>query len=170
MPKTVFSIGTLGFFECNYMAFGLTNAPVTFQRLMECTMGELHLRECLIYLDDIIIISDYLESHFKRLKSVFQHLEKAGLKLKGGKREVFQCKVKYQGHVESGAGVKTDPDKIEVVRNWKVPANVKVVCSFLGFAVYCGRFIPYFANLAKPLNDLLVGDSTEKGKKSKSLW
>ena len=38
------------------MAFGLTTPPATFQRLMERCMGELHLKECLIYLDDIIII------------------------------------------------------------------------------------------------------------------
>ena len=39
--KTAFSVGNLGFFECNRMAFGLTNAPATFQRLMERCMGEL---------------------------------------------------------------------------------------------------------------------------------
>ena len=42
-PKTAFSVGPLGFYECNRMAFGLTNAPATFQRLMERCMGELHL-------------------------------------------------------------------------------------------------------------------------------
>ena len=33
--KTAFSVGNLGFYVCNRMAFGLTNAPSTFQRLME---------------------------------------------------------------------------------------------------------------------------------------
>ena len=37
------------------MAFGFTYAPATFQRLMERTMGELNLRECLMFLDDILI-------------------------------------------------------------------------------------------------------------------
>lgn len=41
--KTAFSVGSLGFFECNRMAFGLTNAPATFQRLMERCMGEIKL-------------------------------------------------------------------------------------------------------------------------------
>ena len=56
--KTAFSVGNLSFYECNRMAFGLTNAPATFQRLMEGTMAELNLKECLIFLDDILIFSE----------------------------------------------------------------------------------------------------------------
>ena len=50
---TAFTVGPLGFYECERMPFGLTNAPATFQRLMENCLGELHLRWCIIYLDDI---------------------------------------------------------------------------------------------------------------------
>jgi hypothetical protein len=50
--KTAFSCGNLGFFEWNRLGFGLTNAPSSFQRLMERCMGDLHLKECLIFLDD----------------------------------------------------------------------------------------------------------------------
>ena len=37
--KTAFTVGNLGFYKCNRMAFGLTNAPATFQCLMERCMG-----------------------------------------------------------------------------------------------------------------------------------
>ena len=60
--KTAFSVGPLGFFECNRMAFSLCNAPASFQRLMERCMGELHLRECLIYLEDISILVRHSKS------------------------------------------------------------------------------------------------------------
>ena len=56
--KTAFIVGNLGFYECNRMAFGLTNAPTTFQRLMERCIGELDLKECLIFLDDILVYSE----------------------------------------------------------------------------------------------------------------
>ena len=63
---TAFSIGNLGFYECNRMAFGLTNAPATFQRLMERCMGDLNLKECLIFLDDILIFSESFKEHIER--------------------------------------------------------------------------------------------------------
>ena len=55
--KTEFQVGNIGFYECNRMPFGLCNAPATFQRLMERAMGDINLRDCLIYLDDIIFFS-----------------------------------------------------------------------------------------------------------------
>ena len=53
--KTAFIVGNLGFYECYRMAFGLTNAPTTFQCLMERCMGELNLKKCLIFLGDILV-------------------------------------------------------------------------------------------------------------------
>ena len=40
---TAFTVGPLGFHECERMPFGLTNVPATFQRLMESCLGDLHL-------------------------------------------------------------------------------------------------------------------------------
>ena len=96
------------------MAFGLTNDPATFQRLMERCMGELHvhLKECPIYLDDIIIFSKTFEEHLERLENVFKQLEHHGLKLKGSKCEFFKTQVQYLGHIVSDKGVQPDPDKI----------------------------------------------------------
>ena len=53
-------------------------------------MGELHLKECLIYLDDIIIFSKTEDEHIKRLESVFRRLKEQNLKLKGKKCEFFK--------------------------------------------------------------------------------
>lgn len=170
-PKTAFSVGPLGFFECNRMAFGLTNAPATFQRLMERTMGELNLRECLIYLDDVIIFSRSVEEHLDRLNKVFERLEKAGLKLKGSKCEFFRTSTTYLGHVVSERGVEADPAKISTIKTWPVPSSVKELRSFLGFAGYYRRFIEGFAKIAKPLNDLLVGHPTnKKSSKASTPW
>ena len=52
---TAFTVGPLGFYECNRMPFGLTNAPATFQWLRETDLRDLSLNWCIIYLDDIVI-------------------------------------------------------------------------------------------------------------------
>ena len=45
-------------------------------------MGEMHLKECLIFLDDILIFSSTFEEHLERLESFFDKLEKHNVKLK----------------------------------------------------------------------------------------
>ena len=49
---TAFTVGNLGFFKYNCMPFGLHNALVTFQWLMQNCLGELNLIYCLIYLEN----------------------------------------------------------------------------------------------------------------------
>ena len=68
---TPFAVGPLGFYECKQMSFGLTNAPATFQWLMQSCLGNLHLQYCVIYLDDIIVFSKTPEEHLTRLPAVF---------------------------------------------------------------------------------------------------
>lgn len=42
--RTVFTVDSLEFYKYNRMAFGLANAPATYQRLMKQCLGQLHLR------------------------------------------------------------------------------------------------------------------------------
>lgn len=71
--KTAFT-PSLDFYEFNRMPQGVTNAPSTFQRLMEKCVGDLHLSEVLVFLDDIIVFSETLEAHEVRLMKVLQRL------------------------------------------------------------------------------------------------
>ena len=164
--RTAFSAGPLGFFEFNSMPFGLTNAPSTFQRLMERCLQDIHLQECLIYLDDVIIFSSTLEEHLERLEHVFSRLRECGLKLKPSKCSFFQEQIKYLGHVVSASGIHTDPAKVSAIKTWPVPSNVNEVRRFLGFASYYRRFVRNFAQIARPLNSLLPPTRTKKGKQN----
>ena len=115
--KTAFSAGPLGFFQWETMPMGLMNSGATFQHLMQKVMGDLHLKECLLYLDDIIVFSSSFSEHMKHLESVFKRLEAAGLKLKPNKCHILQDEVKYLGHLVSKDGIKTDPSKIDCLKN-----------------------------------------------------
>ena len=68
------------------MAFGLCNAPATFERLMENVLGDLR---CLIYLDDVIVHASTFERELERLGLVFSRLKAANLKLNPKKCELF---------------------------------------------------------------------------------
>ena len=154
---TAFTCGPIGFYECDTMPFGATNAPATFQRLMHVCLGELNMNWCIVYLDDIIIFSDTKEEHLKRLEAVFQKLCAAGLKLKPSKCFFFREEIEYLGHVVSGKGISTNPKKIEAVSKWPTPKTVYDVRSFLGFVGYYRRFIKNFSRITKPIREVITG-------------
>lgn len=55
----------------------------------------------------------------------------------------------------SADGLKTDPNKTEVEKNWPKPRTLKELRSFPGFVSYYRRFVPHFAPQAKPLHQLV---------------
>ena len=161
IPYTAFTVGPLRFYVCVHMPFGLTNIPATFQHLMESCLGDYHLKYCIIYLDDIIF-SKTPKDHIAQLRAVFQKLGKAGLHLKPGKCEFFRDRLEYLGHIVSSRGIKTNPQKIMAIVNWPQPKNVTQVRSFLRFCNYYGKFIKGYAQIAKPLYQLIAGDNAER--------
>lgn len=61
------------------MLQGVTNAPSTFQRLIEHCMGDINFKEVLVFIDDLVVFYATLEEHEKRLLLVLQHLKDYGL-------------------------------------------------------------------------------------------
>ena len=167
---TAFTCGPLGFYECDTMPFGATNAPATFQRLMHDCLGELNMNWCIVYLDDIIIFSDTKEEHLKRLEAVFQKLCAAGLKLKPSKCFFFKEEIEYLGHVVSGKGISTNPKKIEAVSKWPTPRTVYDVRSFLGFVGYYRRFIKNFSRITKPIREVITGLENQSKRAAKKTY
>ena len=78
--------------------------------------------------------------------------------LHGGKCSWTLEKVKFFGHIINGKGLECEPAKIETVKNFPRPHNVKTTRSFIGLASYYRKFIKNFAGLASPLHDLLKKD------------
>ena len=152
--KTAFVVPHRGLFHFNVMPFGLTNAPAPFQRLMEKVLINLTPHKCLCYLDDIIIVGKTFTEALENLREVFQRLREANLKLKSKKCWLFQTQVSYLGHLESEEGIKCDPSKIEAIEHWPTPTNKTEVRSVLGLIGYYRKFIPDFAEKAKPLTKL----------------
>ena len=74
-PLAAFTVGPLGFYDCNRMPYGLTNVPITtFQRMMQSCLGNLQLQWCVIYLDGITVFSKSPKEHLHRLRAMFECL------------------------------------------------------------------------------------------------
>ncbi|CAB4020150.1 Retrovirus-related Pol poly from transposon [Paramuricea clavata] len=120
--KTAFTAGE-GLWQFIVMPFGLSNTPATFERLMERVLQELLWTVCLIYLDDVIVHARTLAIQFSNLRTVFQRLREAGLKLNPKKCHLFQRTVRYLGHIVSGSGIAVDAGKTDTVSKWPEPKN-----------------------------------------------
>ena len=106
-----------GLFEFKVMPFGLRNAPATFQHLMDTILAGLQWTNCLVYLDDIIILGKTFQEHLCNLRAVFDQIRSANLKLKPRKCILCRQSVQFLGHIVPREGVAMDPSKTEKVAN-----------------------------------------------------
>ena len=140
-----FMLGNLRFYKFICMPFGFCNDPVTFQHLMQNTLGELNLTYCVIYLDDVIISGCTEEEHLECLHMVFKRFWEFNLKLKLSKCSFFQLEIVYLAHHVSQ-------------RSTLMPETYTQVCVFCGLVGNYWRFIKGFANIVQPLYDVLGKD------------
>ena len=75
------------------MPLGLSNAPATFQQLMEQVLAGLPWSTCLVYLDDIIVFSRTMAEHLGQKRDMITRLINAVLKLKPSKCHWLQNRV-----------------------------------------------------------------------------
>ncbi|GBN89140.1 Retrovirus-related Pol polyprotein from transposon 17.6 [Araneus ventricosus] len=110
---------------------------------------------CLCYLDDIIVYAPNFQEHKRRLWKVLKCIQEAGLTLNSNKCSFGTKKVTILRHLVDEHGIYPDPQKTAAVTKFPVPENVSDVQSFLGLCSYYRRFIKNFADIAKPLHELL---------------
>jgi hypothetical protein len=129
---------------------------------MEKVMGDIHMKKCLVYIDDIVVYASTFDEHLSRLREVLDRLRKANLKLKAKKCAFLQKKIRYLGHVVTPDGIHCDPEKTEVLKSWKQPSNTKELRQFLGFSGFYRKFVQDYASIAQPLTKLLEGKKQKK--------
>ena len=138
----------MGKFEFNIVPFSLAQAPAYFQRLINEVLTDCNF--AMGYLDDIIIFSKTEEKHLQHLEEIFEHLRKAGLKLKLQKCSFFKKHIQYLGHLISDERIQPLPEKLESIAKMSVPQNAKQVKLFLGLVGYYRKFVPHFSDIARP--------------------
>jgi hypothetical protein len=137
------------------LPYGLSNSPSSFQRLMDVVLRNLTGEFCFVFIDDMLVFADTIEEHARRLDKVLQRFEKANLLLQPGKCTFALPQVNYLSYVALRDGVTASLEKVRAVRKYPVPKNVKEVRSFLGLASFYRRLVPRFAEIAKPVTQLI---------------
>ena len=132
IKKTAFRASSMGLYEFTHILFGLLNAGSSFCHLMEQCLGDQQFVTLLLYLDDICIFTPTIDDMLDRIELVFDRLKQYNLKIKPKKCQFCDTSVLFLGHILSAKGISANPEKVEKVKIWPVPKNIKEVQSFLG--------------------------------------
>ena len=132
------------------MPFGLSNAPASFQEMMdEIFEGQ---EGTLWYLDDILIHGGKTEKeHQMIVEQVLKRCLQHDLAFNLDKSEFHKTEVEFLGHVINGTNIQMQQKKVDAIVKWKTPTKKKEVQAFLGFANYYRQFIKNYSAKAKPL-------------------
>jgi hypothetical protein len=121
-----------GHYQFRVIPFGLTNAPATFQCIMNEVLAPFLRKFVMVFLDDILIYSPSLEAHLEHVKLVLGKLREHQLYMKRSKCSFAQQKLEYLVHIISVEGVSTNPKKTADMLNWLVPTTVTELRGFFG--------------------------------------
>jgi hypothetical protein len=144
-----------GHFEFLVMAFGLTNAPSTFEALMNDVLHAFLHRFVLVFFDDILIYSSTWAQHLQHVRLILQTLCHNKLAVKQSKCSYGTTSIDYLGHIISNGMVAMDLAKVEAVQAWPRPTTMKALRGFLGLTSYYRKFFQNYGLVARLLTQLL---------------
>lgn len=152
-----------GLFEFTKLPMGISVGCQILSRVVDSLFGDLKHQYVYNFMDDLLVYSCTVEDHLVHLEEVFRRLEKAGFTLNRDKMQLMKPKIKFLGHSLSEAGVEVLPERIEALREFPPPNNLKAVRRFLGMIGFYGNFVKDFSRLAEPLHAL-------KRKNARFVW
>ncbi|KAG0435595.1 Retrovirus-related Pol polyprotein from transposon 17.6 [Dictyocoela muelleri] len=131
------------------MPFGLVNAPRAFQKCMNELFTNLEFVR--IFLDDISIFSNSIESHKEPLNEVIKILNMAGASINFENSRFCQNKVIYLGNIIPENGIKPNISRIDKLKDFKTSNSYKDIMKLVGFI---NLFSPYITNSSEKLVQL----------------
>lgn len=142
-------------FEYIKMPYGLANSPTVYQRIINDTLRDLiDEGNVLVYVDDVLLLSNSVDEGIRLLRRVLETLTKAGFSVNLRKCSFLVNEVEYLGRVVSEGQVRPSKRKVEALVNTAPPQNVKQVRQLLGLAGYFRRYIRDYATKTAPIAHL----------------
>ncbi|MBW0466378.1 hypothetical protein O181_006093 [Austropuccinia psidii MF-1] len=123
-----------GSYEYFVIPFGLTNAPASFQNLVNDIFYDLLNIYVVVYLDEIMVFSKTEEEHITHVSTVLSILRANNLFAKASKCLFHVSSVVYLGYIVSSEGLKMKQAKVQQILNWPSPRNLNALQLFLGLA------------------------------------
>ena len=152
-----------GHYQYLMMPFGLMNSGQTYSRVARRLLRG--LKNVDNFIDDVLTHTmDWLE-HLSSLRALFESIRDSSMRIRPTKCYFGYEEVGFTGHDLAAGELRTQCDKTEKIKKAEPPTTKKQLRSFLGLAGFYRRFIPKFAEKAKPLTDL-----TGKGQPEKVQW
>ena len=148
----------LGIFEYLRVPFGLKGAPAYFQMLMATVvLAGLITIICECYLDDVIVYAQTEEELLERLRSIWERFRKYRLVVNPAKTKIGLLRIEYVGHELDGktGSIGFSAEKIDKVLQIPRPITHNHMKAFLGVANYFRDHIRGYADMTRPLQDLI---------------
>ena len=116
-------------FQLNVMTFGFMNAPSCFQRFMDDHVFNQPniINHVVRYLDDANTYHSSFEEHVQTNRKLLTHCQTTHITLNPKKCDVHKPKIDFLGVELSKDGFEMEKIKIEMVKEWKPPKNVRGV-------------------------------------------
>lgn len=129
------------------MPFGLHNAPVTWQRLVDSVLGPELEPHVFVYLDDVIVVTETMEKHLEVLEEVGNRLRAAGITISWDIYQFCRPEMEYLRYVVDARGLRVNGEKVQAMLQLPPPENVKDLRRVIGMFSWYRRFIPGFYTL-----------------------
>lgn len=141
--------------EFKRLPMGLKNSPACLMRALNNILSGMQGIDLFVYMDDLVIYSESLSEHYRKLKRLLCRLQQAGLTLQPEKCNFLRREVVFLGHKITAAGVIPDPSKTSSIDKYPRPKDAKGVKSSVGLCSFYRRHIAGFAKIARDLSILL---------------
>jgi predicted aspartyl protease len=159
-------VTTFGTYKFNVMPFGFVNSPAIFQAAIAETLDPVLYKCALVYVDDVIIYSNDLESHFRDIDNTFRLLHKYNWKIKLKKCRFAENEVDYLGYRIGNGSIKPIERNLDKLRNMKMPETAVEMESFIGMIGYYKKFVKGYDYVINPLRKYTYGArGVDKNKK-----
>ena len=135
-------------------SFGLKTSTAALVRALDFVLSGLG-NFYLTFIDDIFCASQNVYQHLLHLKLLFHRLLENNLTINLEKSHFFRSEVKFLGHILTSTGIKPVPEKIEAIRNFSRPRNLKELRGFLGLINFYTKFSKKHAAKIVPILELL---------------